>query len=864
MSKEKRKALKKRYQSSIKITPRVKEGIAKNRTQNPSAVRKQSKIQLNEAKQTLKLKKQNYQNLKLKLLKDDKISNKKGETISTLARKKAKYEAKLDQKVAKQIYKQSVKDDPTMLRNKAKSSAKMTANFQIKLKVEEAAGNDDTLAEPAKIRQNSRRRTQTFQSAKFIAQNTHKMNIKVGKNTYGLLSKTKNFTLGRGFNVTPEAFSKSRQLARTYRNFKQRLSAKKAAKVASKTIQIGGKVIKIANAPLKTKTLLVAFPIVLLLGFVFGITAMYAPQAIYQDEFELTNSWINLTKQDAEHSDTSNVFFTPLDDVMFYMNYRFEDYALDEWVWQEQRSYAQYLNQLWTALNGKKDDYQTKTLSDLISDQKSDYYISSEDREELRELREEVGYVSLDGQLSFPFPTDALLVSKRFGYERFGEEIKLFDSIVVNVTQGQNITSPMYGTIHVLSSSILEIASQDEKLTVTGVTTSRFVGNEKIAEGALLGQATANSLMFHYEKKNEQDKWETVNPAFYFPKVTYLQFTILGSSNFKPNAEMAKRAKALYDYLTKLGYTRAGIAAVLGNFEIESSINPKRAEGDYLPPPVGASENSWDDEVWLNMGGMAIYGKYPNILHRGLGFGQWTDTSDGGTRHTLLREFAKINNKKWYDLELQLDFILKGDSPANQTLFKQVVASQIAATVPELTTYFLTRWEGNPGDKLEERIQAAINWYQYFSDSAADLTASSKEIFEKYKDQIQPLPTDKETKTGWSGNGYIAGNCTWYCYNRMKQLGKSIDAYMGNANQWVSNYSKTPGAKLVNEPKRGDIAIFTSGAAGSSPLYGHVAIIEHVNSDGTFVISEMNVGSVYQMGWRVLKLGAGVYFMRVN
>ena len=112
------------------------------------------------------------------------------------------------------------------------------------------------------------------------------------------------------------------------------------------------------------------------------------------------------------------------------------------------------------------------------------------------------------------------------------------------------------------------------------------------------------------------------------------------------------------------GASPQAIAAILGNWSVESSINPKRAEGDYLSPPVGATDSSWDDESWLAIGGPAIYGgAYPNILHRGLGLGQWTDTADGSTRHTALLNYARTQNKKWYDLDLQLDFMLHGDSP---------------------------------------------------------------------------------------------------------------------------------------------------------------------------------------------------------
>lgn len=45
-----------------------------------------------------------------------------------------------------------------------------------------------------------------------------------------------------------------------------------------------------------------------------------------------------------------------------------------------------------------------------------------------------------------------------------------------------------------------------------------------------------------------------------------------------------ERAKAIYDYLKSKGATNQAIAAILGNWSVESSINPKRAEGDYLSP----------------------------------------------------------------------------------------------------------------------------------------------------------------------------------------------------------------------------------------------------------------------------------------
>ena len=87
---------------------------------------------------------------------------------------------------------------------------------------------------------------------------------------------------------------------------------------------------------------------------------------------------------------------------------------------------------------------------------------------------------------------------------------------------------------------------------------------------------------------------------------------------------------------------------------------------------------------------------------------------------------------------------------------------------------------------------------------------------------------------------------------------------MGNANQWVYNYSQTPGASLVDTPQVGDIATFNDGVYGSSPIYGHVGFVEAVLEDGSFVMSEMNVQGEYVMGYRIIKPSQGIHFIRVE
>jgi len=357
-------------------------------------------------------------------------------------------------------------------------------------------------------------------------------------------------------------------------------------------------------------------------------------------------------------------------------------------------------------------------------------------------------------------------------------------------------------------------------------------------------------LKVSYQKyKNKKEKLVYVNPQFYFPKVIQLQTTILPAIGQFGGDEF-KRAKHIYEFLKSQGASPQAIAAILGNWSVESSINPKRAEGDYLSPPVGATDSSWDDETWLAIGGPAIYsGAYPNILHRGLGLGQWTDTADGSTRHTALLNYAHIKNKKWYDLDLQLDFMLHGDSPYYQSWLKDFFGNTGSAA--NLAQLFLTYWEGNSGDKLLERQTRATEWYYQiekgFSQTNGGQAKSDPQSLEGVRGDLY----DHSVPGGGDGMAYAYGQCTWGVAARMNQLGLklkgrngekiSIINTMGNGQDWVATASSL-GGETGSAPRAGAIVSFVGGTHGTPADYGHVAFVEKVYDDGSFLVSETNYG----------------------
>jgi len=91
-----------------------------------------------------------------------------------------------------------------------------------------------------------------------------------------------------------------------------------------------------------------------------------------------------------------------------------------------------------------------------------------------------------------------------------------------------------------------------------------------------------------------------------------------------------------------------------------------------------------------------------------------------------------------------------------------------------------------------------------------------------------------------TSGSYPFGQCTWYAFNRMAQIGKPVDDFMGNGGEWGYK-GKALGYKVTNKPKVGTAISFPPGSFGSDPVYGHVAFVEVVNADGTLLVSECNV-----------------------
>lgn len=91
-------------------------------------------------------------------------------------------------------------------------------------------------------------------------------------------------------------------------------------------------------------------------------------------------------------------------------------------------------------------------------------------------------------------------------------------------------------------------------------------------------------------------------------------------------------------------------------------------------------------------------------------------------------------------------------------------------------------------------------------------------------------------RTGNVGNAYSFSQCTWWAYIRRQQLNLPVGSYLGNGQDWA-NSARALGYLVNHTPHVGAAISLRGGQLGANARYGHVAIVEQVNSN-SIIISE--------------------------
>ncbi|NEG56195.1 CHAP domain-containing protein [Bifidobacterium platyrrhinorum] len=112
------------------------------------------------------------------------------------------------------------------------------------------------------------------------------------------------------------------------------------------------------------------------------------------------------------------------------------------------------------------------------------------------------------------------------------------------------------------------------------------------------------------------------------------------------------------------------------------------------------------------------------------------------------------------------------------------------------------------------------------------------------------------------GSAYPARQCTLWAYIKRSQLSLPVGSYMGNGGQWADT-ARGLGYYVNNTPHVGAAMVFLPGQSVGGHWtadwqYGHVAVVERVNSDGSVLISEGGTGFATFPAWETIS-NSGAY-----
>ncbi len=120
-----------------------------------------------------------------------------------------------------------------------------------------------------------------------------------------------------------------------------------------------------------------------------------------------------------------------------------------------------------------------------------------------------------------------------------------------------------------------------------------------------------------------------------------------------------------------------------------------------------------------------------------------------------------------------------------------------------------------------------------------------------------------------TSNTYPRGQCTWWACERYKQLTGYYVPWKDNANGWGTKAAAF-GWQVSSSPPKGipSILVLQGGVQGAGGTYGHVAVVEKVNADGSVYASSQNWGLTpvarAQTSYWTFSPGAGVSFVWAN
>lgn len=324
----------------------------------------------------------------------------------------------------------------------------------------------------------------------------------------------------------------------------------------------------------------------------------------------------------------------------------------------------------------------------------------------------------------------------------------------------------------------------------------------------------------------------------------------------EPDSDNLETTLTVEEVAQKGGVSKERAQDVLAIFNHLMSVEKATLQGTSGVLAIAERESGFDPKAVNSGGGVA-------------GYLQWSGWS------------SKVNGDRWakapsrtLDSKTEMA-LLHTELEGHYSQVKTYLQS--AKDAGEAALYFSEHYEGvalsDGQTKADQLKKDAKKWESVFKDSlkksgtshgTSGPVADSYDFPSGYQGKLKYGQPSAKTMTTMGANSYPVGQCTWYVANRLQDTGITTDSavynYLGNGQDWVSSLVAR-GWKQVSTPKEGAVMSTTGGVDGTIASYGHVAFVEHVNADGSFLISECNYNGVQnKVHYRVLRMQSGYSF----
>lgn len=286
--------------------------------------------------------------------------------------------------------------------------------------------------------------------------------------------------------------------------------------------------------------------------------------------------------------------------------------------------------------------------------------------------------------------------------------------------------------------------------------------------------------------------------------------------------EMENNADIVISTYQDMGFDNATIAAILGNMQNESSVNPGREEegggGGY---------------------GLVQWTPKSVLQEHCAALGLSPYTSGDVQLKVIPQEIRNVSGvAEWYTTEAFIQPYYNSGATSDMIGItgNQFLSNSMGWTADKLAVLFMVGYERPSYDPstnhYEKRMADALTWYDYIGVGCT--------FTPRLTDSGMPNNPYWYSENPFYLAGYGLPNCTCYAWGRAYEImNKRPTLSLGNADQWYGytqdGYSRGKTAKL------GAIICYSGGLVGT----GHVGVVEVINSDGSIVTSNSNYGAEY-------------------